>query len=158
MFHSKKTSPVIQYDNSLETDKQMLIRIGKKFALIFVLILMSDTLFDWVLGLLDLMLEGFHILIEAVEYFIEVILEHAFHTSHQQSEIIIVNGTVIISIYLIYRLCIASPKLCSMLRDKCLLHLDHKSSNWQATPLSRKIKLSSTYCLGISCILFFLTL
>ncbi len=136
----------------------MLKRIGKKFALILVFIFMFDTLFDWFIGLLDLMYEGFHIIIEAIEYSIELLLEHIFHTNHQHSEMIIVNGAIILAIYLIYRLYKATPKLLSKLSKSLLLHLDRKLSYWQETPLIRKLKLITTYCIGISCVLFTVTL
>jgi len=136
----------------------MLKRIGKKFALILVFIFMFDTLFDWFIGLLDLMYEGFHIIIEAIEYSIELLLEYIFHTNHQHSEMIIVNGAIILAIYLIYRLYKATPKLLSKLSKSLLLHLDRKLSYWQETPLIRKLKLITTYCIGISCVLFTVTL
>jgi len=136
----------------------MLKRIGKKFALILVFIFMFDTLFDWFIGLLDLMYEGFHIIIEAIEYSIELLLEYIFHTNHQHSEMIIVNGAIILAIYLIYRLYKATPKLLSKLSKSLLLRLDRKLSYWQETPLIRKLKLIATYCIGISCVLFTVTL
>lgn len=158
----KKTSSVISYDKSQETDSQMLTRIGKKFVLIFFVLLMSDTLFDWFLGLLDLLFEGIHIVIEAIEYSIELILESLFQTNHQQSELIIVNVTLIISLYLVYRFCLATPKLCSKLYSnltkKASSYFDRKTAYWLELPLIRKIKLASTYCFGITCILFLVTL
>jgi len=157
-IHLKKTSSVQQYDKSQESDSQMLIRVGKKFGFIFVVIFMFDTLVDWVLGILDLMLEGLHIAIEAAEYATELVLEYFLHTDHHQSEIIIVNATAIIAIFLLYRLYIAIPKLYSRFENKCLLHFNQNCLCWQATPLMRKIKLSLVYSLGISCILFIITL
>ncbi len=154
----KKTSSVISYDKSQETDSQMLTRIGKKFVLIFFVLLMSDTLFDWFLGLLDLLFEGIHIVIEAIEYSIELILESLFQTNHQQSELIIVNVTLIISLYLVYRFCLATPKLYSSLTKKVSSYFDRKTAYWLELPLIRKIKLASTYCFGITCILFLVTL
>jgi len=154
----KKSASTTKYDINQETDSQMLKRIGKKFALILVFIFMFDTIFDWFIGLLDLMYEGFHIIIEAVEYSIELILEYAFHTDHQHSEMIIVNGAILLAVYLLYRLYKAIPKLLSKLTKSFSLYLDHKFSYWQAIPLIRKLKLITTYCIGISCILFTVTL
>ncbi len=154
----KKSASTTQYDINQETDSQMLKRISKKFALILVFIFMFDTLFDWFIGLLDLMYEGFHIIIEAIEYSIELLLEHIFHTDHQHSEMIIVNGAILLAVYLIYRLYKATPKLLSKLSKSLLLYLDRKLSSWQEIPLMRKSKLITTYCIGISCVLFTVTL
>jgi len=154
----KKTSSTDQYDLNLESDRQMLIRIGKKFALIFVVILMFDSLLDWSLGIIDLMLEGLHLIIEAIEYSIELILEHTLHTDHHHSEMIIVNGTIVITLYLLYRFFRATPRLLSLLEKKCLFQLNKNFSCWQSAPLLRKVKLSTLYCLGLSCVLFLLTL
>lgn len=153
----KKISTPSQCINQ-ETDSQMLIRIGKKFALLFFVILISDTLIDLFLGLIDLMLEGLHLVIEIIEYSIEVLLEYAINADHQQSEIIIVNSASIIALYLVYRFYLVAPKVCDNLKSKYLLCLDNNCSHWQAIPLIRKIKLSSAYCLGIFCILFILPL
>jgi len=157
-IHLNKTSSVQQHDKSQESDSQMLIRVGKKFGVIFVIIFMFDTLVDWVLGVLDFILEGLHIVIEAIEYSIELILEHSLHTDHHQSEIIIVNATAIIALFLLYRLYIAIPKLYSRFENKCLFHFNQNCLCWQATPLIRKIKLFLVYCLGISCVLFLISL
>ena len=152
----KKTSP--PYDKSQETDGQMLIRISKKFAFIFILLVMSDTLFDWFLGLLDLLIEGVHLIIETIEYSIELILGSIFQTDHQQSEMIIVNVTIIISLYLFYRFCLITPSLYAGLTKKISSYFDRKISYWQALPLIRKFKLASAYSLGTSFILFLVTL
>ena len=156
--HLKKTPSVNGDDKSQETDGEMLIRVGKKFALLSIILLMSDTLFDWIIGLLDLMTEGIHIVIESIEYSIELILENIFQTDHQQSEMIIVNGAIVISLYLAYRLYLFTPKLCSLIAKKWTSYLEHKSSYWHAMPLIRKTKLTCAYCFGISCILFLVTL
>jgi len=154
----KQSSSTSPNEKPQETDRQMLTRISKKFALILVVIFMFDTLIDWILGLIDLMLEGSHILIEAIEYSIEILLEHTLHTDHQHSEIIIVNGTILLCLYLTYRLYFLIPKLCSRFIKKCSLYAKHKSIDWHEIPLIRKAKISTVYCLGITCILFILTI
>ena len=154
----KKTSLAIPQDISQETDSQMLIRIGKKFAFIFLLLFMSDTLFDWVLGLLDLFVEGIHIVIESIEYSIELLLEYLIQTDHQHSEMIIVNGSILISLYLMYRLFKVIPVLYKKLLNKWTMYLSNQSSYWHALSLLRKSKIISAYSLGVSCLLFLVTL
>jgi len=157
-FHLKQTASTKKNDKTQETDQQMLIRISKKFALILIVIFMFDTLIDWFLGLLDLMIEGSHIVIEAIEYSIEILLETTLHTDHQHSEMIIVNGTILLCLYLTYRLYFLIPKLYAKFIKKCNLYAERQSTRWHETPLIRKVKVSTVYCLGISCILFILTI
>lgn len=154
----KKTATENQYNLNKESDRQMLTRISKKFALLLVFIFMFDTLLDWFLGLMDLLIEVIHILIEAIEYSIELLLEHIFHTDHQQSEMIIVNGAIIISLFLLYKFCLSIPKLCNKLNKSCLLYVERKLSYWQMIPLKKQIKLVVAYSVGISIVLFFLTI
>lgn len=110
-------------DKNQDSDRQMLIKISRNFAVLFIIIQMYDSLFDWTLGLLDLTLEGFHIIIEAFEYGIEVILEHTLHTNHQQSEIIIVNGTIILGLYFSYKLIRALPRIHNQITTSSLATL-----------------------------------
>lgn len=154
----KNASSENEHKLNQETDRQMLTRIGKRFAFILVFIFMFDTLFDWFLGVMDLMLEGIHILIEAVEYSIELILEYTLQTNHQYSEMIIVNGAILISLFVIYRFYLAIPRLYSKLTQSYCLYLKRKSTCWNSTPLIRKIKVVSAYCIGIACVLFVVTL
>lgn len=155
---SKNTTTEIPFKLNQETDKQMFSRIGKRFALLFVFIFMFDTLFDWFLGIMDLLLEGVHIIIEAIEYSIELILENTLQTNHQDSEIIIVNGTIIISLFILYRLFLTIPKLYSLLCKSWSHYIERKSSYWESISLSRKVKVVSTYCVGFTCMFFVLTL
>ena len=94
----QKNRSVSHYDKRHESDWQMLKRIGGKFAVVFFLILISDTLLDWLLGLIDLLFEFLHIIIELVEYSFEVILEHTLHTDHYHNEVVIVNVAIIFSL------------------------------------------------------------
>jgi len=140
----------------------MLIRISIKFAILFVLIFLFDSLLDLLSGLIDLIVEILHLVIEFFEYSIELLLEHVLNANHQESEVIIVNFTIVIGLYLIYRLCRVIPRLFNWLfrRTKAawLRRKRRENAYWQALPLNRKIKIGTTYFIGISCILFFVTL
>jgi hypothetical protein len=78
---------------------------------LIVLISMFDFLLDGFLGLIDLAVTLLHLLIEAIEYMLELLLVYTLHTSTQQSETIIVNATIIIALYLTYRLLLNIPQL-----------------------------------------------
>ena len=150
------------YDKQNESDQQMLIRISTKFAILFVIIFMFDSLLDLLSGLIDLVIELLHLVIEFFEYSIELLLEHVLNANHQESEVIIVNFTIVIGLYLIYRLCRVIPRLFNWLfrRTKAawLRRKRRENAYWHALPLSRKIKIGTTYFIGISFILFLVTL
>ncbi len=145
-------------DKNQDSDRQMLIKISRNFAVLFIIIQMYDSLFDWTLGFLDLALEGLHIIIEAFEYGIEVILEHTLHTNHQQSEIIIVNAAIILGLYFSYKLIRALPRIHNRITNSILRSINRKSSSWISMPLPRKIKWISAYSIGTYFLLFLITL
>jgi len=154
--HLKKTPSSLPPNKKQETDSQMLIRISRKFILVFIFILMFDTLLDVFLGVLDLLFEGIHILIEAIEYSIEVILELTLNTDHQSSEMIIVNSAIIVFLYLLYLVYRSIPKLYSKLSSSFSRYLDQKTSDWQELSLSHKIKLITLYSICSVCLILFL--
>ncbi len=157
-FISLKKTPTLPYDKSQETDSQMLIRIGKKFFWLSIFLLMSDTLFDWFIGILDLLMDGLHLVIDTIEYSIELILESLFQADQQQSEMIIVNVALVIGLFLIYRFFLMIPKLLDKLINKISSYFYNKLDYWNDLPINRKIKSSCAYCFGITCILFLVTL
>ncbi len=152
----------MKYDKRNESDQQMLIRISTKFAILFVVIFMFDSLLDLVSGLIDLVIELLHLIIEFFEYSIESLLEHILNANHQQSDVIIVNFVIILGLYGIYRLCLVIPRLFnwSTRRTKAawLKRKRRETAYWRALSLNRKIKVGTAYLIGISCILFFVTL
>ncbi|MDF1583283.1 MAG: hypothetical protein RQ733_11095 [Methyloprofundus sp.] len=90
-------------DQQNETDTEMFIRISKKFAALFIVILMFDSTLDLLTGLIDLSIELLHLVIEFFKYMFEVLLEHIFNAHHHQSEIIIANTTIALALYLLVR-------------------------------------------------------
>ena len=150
------------YDKRNESDQQMLIRISTKFAILFVLISMFDSLLDLLSGLIDLVVEVLHLVIEFFEYSIELLLEHVLNANHQESEVIIVNFAIVIGLYGIYRLCRVTPRLFVWLQRRTkaawLRRKRRESAYWRALPLNRKIKIGTAYFIGISCILFLVAL
>lgn len=149
-------------DKKHVSDPKMLIRIGRQFAVLFFLLLMFDTLLDWFLSLLDIINELFHILIEFIEYSIEILLENLLNTNHQDSETIIVNGSFVLAIYGIYLFYRAAPQLFVRIKRNILAvwlrYCRRKSCYWRSLTLADKIKFVSLYCIGISCLIFLVTL
>ena len=157
----KKTFFTTQYDKRVESDQQMLQRVGKKFAALILFILLFDTLLDWFLGLLDIVFHLVHLLIETIEYSLELLLVSTLNTNPQQSETIIVNSVIIIALYLAYQLMLAAPQLTMRFKRNCraawLRHIRRETSCWQSMSLNHKIKWVGAYSFGTICLLLFIT-
>ena len=147
------------YDKRYESDCQMLQRVGRNFAVLLVIILMFDTLLDWFMGLIDLAIHLIHIMIEAIEYMLELLLSSTLQTTPQQSEMIIVNATIIFVLYLAYRLMLATPGLIIRVQQYLLSiwvqFIKRESTYWRARSLFHKIKWLCAYSLGTACLLVF---
>jgi len=154
--------PVIANDKQCETDTEMLIRISKKFAILFVVILMFDSILDLLAGLIDLMIDLFHLVIEFFEYTLELLLEYIFNAHHHESEVIIANITILLVIYLLVQFILKSPSLLirlqSNMKSSWLKRKHQEECNWKALSLERKIKIGATYSVGVFGVLFLLTL
>ncbi len=147
------------YDKKYESDHQMIIRVSRKFVISLFIVFMFDTLLDWLLSLIDSVIELIHLMIEFFEYSFESILQQTLETNHHQSEIIMVNATIIIALYGLYRFKLVVPKLYVYGKNKLsaawLGTIERESSCWKALTLMRKIKLISVYCIWSA---FFLSL
>jgi len=148
-------------DKRYESDRQMIRRVGRKFAVIFFVILMFDTLLDWFLGLTDFVIHLLHLIIQAIEYSLLISLEHWFQFNQQQSEMIVVNAAVIIALFLTYRFIRLTPewvvRLRQYLQSAWLRYIGRESSRWQAMSFTRKIKCISAYSFGTTCLLFLIS-
>ena len=149
------------YDKKNETNRQMLTRISIKFFVLFFIVFMFDTLLDWFLSGIHFLLELLHLLSESIEYMIEVMLENTFQTSSQQSDVIIVNGAVIIGLYALYRVYLVAPKLCDRFKQILfsiwLRWIRGELTYWQTLPFSQKVNLILLNITGFGSLLFLLT-
>ncbi len=152
----------IKYDKRYESDGQMLIRISKKFAVLFVVIFMFDTIFELLHNVFDVTLTVLHTILDFFEYSLELLLEHLLNANHQQSDMIIVNFTIVFGIYLFYRFCLVLPRFTNWVKRRIkaawLRRKRREIHCWHALPFNRKIKVCIVYLTGISCILFLVTL
>lgn len=139
-----------------QTDAEMLKKVARHFLVFVVIILMFDTLLDIFLGLIDFLLNFVHLLLEIIEYSIELLLESLFHTSHQQSEMIIVNGVLILCLYTAYRFFHLIPQWSIHLKNCISQGITNKFSDWQSMPFLYKIKLLSAYSGGCAFLSFFM--
>lgn len=149
-------------DQHYETDRQMLLRVARQFAVLFVVILLLDDVIDFVIEVLHFIFELLHLFIEVIEGFVEEVLEHLLHTGHHASETIIVNVVLVAVIYGLYRLYRAWPRLYRRQkrngRAAWLRYKRRKYSYWRALSPSQKLKLTAAYAIGIALMLFWLTL
>ena len=156
----RKTLLAKPHDKRSESDRQMLQRVARKYAVLFFVILMFDTLLDWFLGLIDLAIHLIHLIIQAIEYLFVIILWNLFQINQQQSETILVNVTIIIALYLAYRLILATPNLIIRVKQYLLSvwlrYIKRESSCWQAMSLTHKIKWLSAYSVGTTSLLLFI--
>lgn len=150
-----------QYDKRNESDQQMLLRVSSKFAILFFIILMFDTLLEGFLALISLVAHLMYVLSQTIEYSLLVFLGSLFQLEHQHSEMIIVNAVIILTLYFTYRLILIAPELASRikqyLQSAWIQHIKRQSSYWQAMTLTRKIKWLSAYSFGTSCLLLLMT-
>ncbi|MCL7423257.1 MAG: hypothetical protein M8364_20415 [Methylobacter sp.] len=149
-------------DQQYETDRQMLLRVARQFAVLFIAIILFDDIFGFVAEVLHFIFELLHLFIEVIEGFIEEVLEHLLHTGHHASETIIVNTVLIIMIYGLYRFYRASPRLYRRIKRNRLAawlrYKRRKTRQWRARPRKQKIKLIAAYTAGTALLLFWLTL
>ena len=160
--HLGKTPVARQHYKQYETDRQMLVRIGRKFAVLFFIILMFDPLSDLLLAGIQAAFDLTHVFIEIFETLFEEFMEYTLQSDHRQSDIILVNGAIVIALYGLFRLYFALPRLYVRIKRNCLAtwlrYIRHKSSDWRTQPFDRKFKLITAYTFGITCLLFGLTL
>ncbi len=149
-------------DQHYETDRQMLIRIARQFALLIIVILLLDEILEFVIEVLHFIFELLHLFIEAIEEFVESVLELLLNTGHHASEIIIVNTVLVVMIYGLYRFYRAWPRLYRRSKRNRLAawlrYKRRKARHWRARPRNQKIKLIAAYTAGTALLLFWLTL
>jgi len=145
-------------DIPYHSDKEMLIHVGIKFLLLFIIILFFDSLVNLMLMILDFTFEILHLLIEIIEEILEALLEDTLATNHHQSEVIIVNVAMIIVLFGIYKTFHGVRyiyRLKRHIKADWLSYKKRKFLSWQLLPIISKVKLVAAYCTGFT-LLFFL--
>ncbi|OQK15347.1 hypothetical protein AU255_17910 [Methyloprofundus sedimenti] len=147
-----------QQDKRNELTLQMLERVGIKFFVLFLFILMFDPLWSGFLVFIDIIFELFHLVFEFFEYSLEVLVEHAFDANRHHGEIIVVNGVIAILLYGLFRLYRATPRLYiqfkHFFRTIWLSYLERKSAYWRSLSLDQKSLLILSYFIGIFSLAF----
>jgi len=159
---TKLTDGGLCHGRADETDQQMLTRVGIQFLVLFLIITLFDELLDVVLEILHFVFELMHLLFEVIEGFIEEILEHTMHTSHHESEILIISTILILLVFGLYQLYKVWPRLYRSWRRNSravwLRYTRRQSFYWRTLPVGRKWKLITAYGIGLFCLLFWIFL
>ncbi len=150
------------YQKCHESDGEMLARISTKFAVLITVILLFDTIIDVIGTIVDFAIGIFHICIELIEYSLEMLIEHVLNANHHQSETIIVNVALLLALYLFYKFAFVTYK--AAIRQKrryqaaWIKRKRREAATWKVLTLVRKVEVVLTYLVGISLILFLITL
>lgn len=149
-----------QYNKINESNRQMLARISIKFLIFIFIILTFDSLLGWFLECINYLFTLVHLLIESIEYSLIVVLEYTLQTDRHHSEAIIVNGTIMIALYALYRLYLNTPKLYLRIKRNffavCLKHMKREFAYWRTLKLNQKATLITCYITGFGCLFLFI--
>ncbi|MGR8934053.1 MAG: hypothetical protein ACU837_06630 [Gammaproteobacteria bacterium] len=151
-----------RHDAHCETDRQMLLKAGRRFALLFIAVSWFGEILDWMTELSHVAIELLDLGVEAIEHFSEEILEYFLHTNHHQSEIIIVNTVLVLMAFGLYRLYRAAPGLYRRWkrnrRASWLRYKRRKVFYWRSLSQAQKVKLAAAYITGTVLLASWLTL
>ena len=126
-------------------------------------ILIQFILIGIVITMYDVMLHSFltivHLSFEWFELALEELIEHIFHTSRQQSQIIVFYLMWLIALYGFYRLWRALPGFYSRFKDELLASTSQikssMSSYWSELSTIQKIKWVTFLLVSLSYLAFF---
>lgn len=131
----------------------MILIANRKTVILLILAGIVIILYDVILHSLFMLL---HIGFEWFEFALEEIIQHLFHTSRQQSQLIVFYLLLSIALYAAYRLWRALPGFYRRLRENLLtagsVHKTRASLYWQDQSAIRKIKLITSCTAGITCL------
>lgn len=152
---SNVDSDVISNFEDHHSDKDMLIHVGIKFLLLFIIILSFDVLIDLFLMALNLVFEMIHLMIEIIDELLESLLAETLTTTKHQNEVIIVNVALIIVLFGLYKLFHGVRfiyRLKRHIKADWLNYKKRKILDWKLLPLLSKMKLVTAYLTGFSLI------
>lgn len=129
---------------------------NRKILVRLILIGLIIMLYDVILHSLFMVM---HITFEWFEFALEEFIGHIFHTSRQQSQLIVFYMLLGIALYALYRLWRALPSLYGWLKEQLFAAgFQYKSylvSHWREQSSIQKIKWVMSLTLSVSCVAFF---
>jgi hypothetical protein len=128
---------------------------NRKILIRFILIGLAVTMYDVMLHSLLVVL---HLAFEWFEFALEHLIEHIFHTTRQQSQIIVFYLLCLIGLTLLYCLWRALPGLYNRLKTRLLAAgsqcKPYIAGYWRALSLMQKTKWLASFTVSISLVFF----
>ena len=129
---------------------------NRKILIRIMLIGMMLLFYDVVLHSL---LSALHYAFEWFELALEHLIEHLFHTTRQQSQIIVFYLLWLMALYPLYWLWRALPNFFNQLKERLVASVLHYKSSftlyWGEQSLIQKIKWATSFALTVSCLSLF---
>lgn len=116
-------------------------------VLIGIVISVHDVLLHALFGLA-------HMTFEWIELGLEVLVEHIFHTTRQQSQIIVFYLLWAFILFGLYRLWRLLPRFRNYLRATWARYRTHMGCYWRECSSLRKVKLITAYAVGATGLFF----
>lgn len=143
--------------------KQQLIINGLILTLIAVILVSPAQAFGLLLQLshhmLVLFLHGMHVAFEYIEYALDHLIEHSFHTNQRVTQIIVFYILLtfgLAGLYIAWRII---PSLCMRAINNLLIFWTRKKASflyyWEHEPLPDKIRIISIGIVAIACYAYF---
>jgi hypothetical protein len=124
---------------------------SRKILMRFILIGLAVTMYD---VMLHSLLVVMHLAFEWFEFALEHLIEHIFHTTRQQSQIIVFYLLWLIALTLLYCLWRALPGLYNRLKIRLLAagsqYKPHIADYWTELSLMQKTKWLASFAMSIS--------
>ncbi|MDO9270282.1 MAG: hypothetical protein Q7T96_14355 [Methylobacter sp.] len=134
----------------------MIPLVNRKILSYFILTGLVLTLYDVMLHSLFIVM---HFTFEWFEFALEQIIEHVFHTTRQQSQVIVFYLLCFMALCVLYRLWRALPGLYNRFKTQLLVaRLQYKSyitGCWRELSSMQKIKWLTSFTVSVSCLVFF---
>ena len=134
----------------------MISLINRKIVIQFILLGIVIMMYDVMLHSLFTVV---HIAFEWFELALEHLIEHLFHTTRQQSQIIVFYLLWLMALYPLYWLWRALPNFFNQLKERLVASVLHYKSSftlyWGEQSLIQKIKWATSFALTVSCLSLF---
>ena len=133
------------------------LSLVKRILIYIFLIGLFISLYD---VLLHTIFVGLHLTFEWVEYMLEEIIEHTFHTNRKQSQLVVFYLFWLIGFYGLYRLMSISYRISESLKkqlsDRRCYYQNYISQQLTVLTATQKIKLTTALMASLYFVVFFI--
>ena len=133
------------------------LSLVKRILIYIFLIGLFISLYD---VLLHTIFVGLHLTFEWVEYMLEEIIEHTFHTNRKQSQLVVFYLFWLIGFYGLYRLMSISYRISESLKkqlsDRRCYYQNYISQQLTVLTATQKIKLTTALLASLYFVVFFI--